>query len=144
MTAPLRVYGISAACWKRQFAVYTRDPQRAVRVAERWARLFWPRYVRHLRANHPGSIAVAVADNWYGDAPPALRVCASPPLDSAGIIGSAPWECVYERVLPAISADRPLACPHCKSRRIAPFADTVECYDCGLLASEARFGEMAR
>lgn len=81
-------------CYERSYYAVTRE--RGIQIAERWASIFWDRYVRETRRKHPGSIAAATL-TVLGK--PTLTVRQHGPLDSAGII---PWESeiVYERDLP--------------------------------------------
>jgi hypothetical protein len=78
MTNPYKfLFGAAESRWW-----YGTD-ERARKVADRWIRLFWKRYVARLAEKHPGSIAHAEAAGWYQKPRVAIYRYA---MDAAGII----------------------------------------------------------
>jgi hypothetical protein len=49
-----------------EFNRYGLTDQQAVRLLDRWIRRFWDRYAERTHAKHPGSIADAINNRWYG------------------------------------------------------------------------------
>lgn len=95
LATEVRFYYLNFEC--HEISTYATSREKAIRIADRWIRLFWRRYVQAVRARHPGSIAAAYT---RGDARCIVRE--SGPLDSAGIIPHSPWPVVYDVALPVV------------------------------------------
>lgn len=59
----------------------------ALRLAARYARWMFPKYARHVREAHPGSMADAMCNAWHD---PVTVTVYRTPTDSAGIVKCVP------------------------------------------------------
>lgn len=95
-------YGFTAGTYERRCFRMRPEQNRehAIRVVERWLRLFWARHVAHLAKHHSGSIAHAICADT-----PELIVWEHRYESGSYVVRCEPWTRILERALP--TTERP-------------------------------------
>lgn len=91
------VYAFQVGTYEsRRFYTDAPDRERAIRRADRWARLFWTRFVADLALKHSGSIAHAICADG------ANLIVYEHRSQFAGLTRSGAWTRIHERKMPVI------------------------------------------